>query len=149
MTALTADDRFAISDLVARFCFASDFGDYDALDSIFTENPVTEIEGVGTFDGLEWQVQHARDSERWTNGQNRHVITNLWIEPEGDGAVAHYLVINFVAGTKPGEPRLVTTGRFDDHVVRTPAGWRIARRRFVPDQPFVMPELGANLTPEA
>ncbi|MBP1687224.1 MAG: hypothetical protein H6Q33_3367, partial [Deltaproteobacteria bacterium] len=77
MTALTADDRFAISDLVARFCFASDFGDYDALDSIFTENPVTEIEGVGTFDGLEWQVQHARDSERWTNGQNRHVITNL------------------------------------------------------------------------
>lgn len=145
MASLTAEDRFAIGEVVARSCFASDFGDYDALAALFTENPTTEVVGAGTFEGLEWQVQHARDSERWTNGQNRHVITNLWIEPEGVGAVAHYFVINFVAGNKPGEPRLVTTGRFDDHLVRASGGWRIARRRFVPDQPFEMPELGGDV----
>jgi len=142
MTPLTADDRFAISELLARFCHASDFADYETLAALYTEDPKMEIVGVGNFDGLEWQVQHARDSAQWTNGQNRHAITNLWIEPEGDGAVAHYFLLNLVAGANVGEAQLVTTGRFEDHVVRTTKGWRIARRRFMPDQPFAMPEGG-------
>jgi hypothetical protein len=142
MTPLTADDRFAISEIVARFCYASDFADYETLATLYTENPKMEIVGVGNFDGMEWQVRHARDSEQWTNGKNRHVITNLWIEPEGDGAVAHYFLLNLMAGTNVGEAQLVTTGRFDDHVVRTPRGWRIAARRFMPDQVFAMPESG-------
>lgn len=140
MPSLTADDRFAISELLARFCTSTDFADYDTFRTLFLPETRIEIVGVGTYEGVEWEVEHARDSARWTNGQNRHVVTNLWIEPEGDGAVAHYFLINLVSGAKPGEARLVTTGRFDDHLVRTPAGWRIARRRFAPDQTFVMPD---------
>lgn len=137
---LTAEDRLAIGELLARFCHASDYADYDTLAGLFAEDVTTEIVGLGTFPGLEWQVRHARDSASWTDGQNRHAVTNLWIEPEGDGAVAHYFLINLVSGASPGEARLMTTGRFDDHVVRTAAGWLIARRRFTPDQPFVLPE---------
>lgn len=134
---LSACDRLAIAELLARRYHYADHGDYDALRACYTADVVIEIEGAGRFTGVDWQVSHARDSYVSNAGGNRHVITNLWIEPEGsDRAVAHYFLINMSAGQRVGEPHLRVTGSFADHVLRQADGWVVCRRVFVPDQPF-------------
>jgi hypothetical protein len=142
---LTALDRLEIAELVARFSHGSDYGDWEALAACFTPDVVTEIAGAPTYVGLAAQIEHARNSQQWTQGQNRHAAFNLWIEAaSADAACAHYFLLNFVAGASPGDPKLVVSGRMTDHVVRTPAGWRIARREFRPDQPFPVPDANAD-----
>ena len=41
---------------------------------------------------------------------------------------------------KPMEGKFMTTGRFEDKVVRTKEGWRIAHRHYIPDQSFQLDE---------
>ncbi|QDX80742.1 hypothetical protein B9N43_05475 [Denitratisoma sp. DHT3] len=135
---LSIADKIEISELVHKFCHLSDYCDYAGLKALYTDNPRHIIEGVGTYDDPDWSVEHARWSEKVTEGKNRHVVTNLWIEGDGDQADAHYFLINIFAGHRPMEPKLVTTFRARDGVVRTAQGWRIAERHLVPDQPFEM-----------
>jgi ketosteroid isomerase-like protein len=142
---LSTLDRIEIGELIARFAHRSDYGEWDALAACFTSDVVTFVAGSPAYVGVEAQVEHARRSAGWTQGQNRHLATNLWIEAgSADAARAHYYLLNFVSGKQPGEPRLVVTGRMTDHVVRTPQGWRIARRELWPDQPFTAPDAGAR-----
>jgi ketosteroid isomerase-like protein len=139
--ALTTSDRIEIAELVARFAHGSDYGDWAALAECFTDDVVTCIAGTPVYVGVAAQVAHARNSAEWTQGQNRHLALNLWIEPHGDDAArARYYLINFVAGKEIGDPKIVVSARMTDHVVRAPAGWRIARRELEPDQPFAVPD---------
>lgn len=142
--ALTPEDKFEISEVLAKFCCYSDFADYEALKGVYADNPTTVIDGVGTFSGLEWQIEHAKQTEQQTFGQNRHCMTNLWIEPDGDGAIARYFLLNILAGSSPLEAKLMTTGRFEDRMVRTKDGWRIAHRHYMTDQSFQLPEQDAE-----
>jgi hypothetical protein len=146
---LTALDPFEISELVAKFIHCSDYGDWGALAACFTSDVVAHIAGTATYVSVAAQVAHARNSAEWTQGQNRHLAINLWIEPSGpDAACAHYYVVNFVAGTNPGDPKLVVSGRMTDHVVRSATGWLIARRDFEPDQQFTVPDRNAGTSNE-
>lgn len=143
--ALTTADRSEIGELVAKFAHWSDFGDWDALATCFTDDVVTCIAGKPAYVGIAAQVAHARKSAEWTQGQNRHLALNLWIEPEGDDAArAHYYLINFVAGVAIGDPKIVVSARMTDHVVRGATGWRIARRELEPDQPFPVTDANAE-----
>lgn len=138
---LSAEDRAEIGELLAKFAHCSDYGDWDALASCFTDDVVTSIGGVPRYAGVAAQVEHARRSAEWTAGQNRHLVLNLWIEPTGPASArARYYLLNFVSGTSVGDPKLVVSGRMTDHVVRTAAGWRIQRRELEPDQPFDVPD---------
>ena len=135
--ALTTTDRIEIAELIAKFAHFSDYGDWDALATCFTDDVVTSIAGKPAFVGVAAQVTHARNSAEWTQNQNRHLALNLWIEPDGDDAArARYYLINFVAGREIGEPKIVVSARMTDHVVRRGTGWRSARRELQPDQPF-------------
>lgn len=139
--ALTTADRIEIGELVARFAHCSDYGDWAGLERLFTDDVVTVIDGKPQFVGVAAQVRHAQNSAEWTQNQNRHVALNLWIEPDGeDRARAHYYLLNFVAGTEIGAPKIVVSARMTDHVVRRDDGWRIARRELTPDQPFPVPD---------
>lgn len=59
----------------------------------------------------------------------QHVMTNHLVSAEGNSAAAHtyggWRLIRHVAGDPPVWDG---TGYYDDQLVRTPAGWRIARR---------------------
>jgi hypothetical protein len=63
----------------------------------------------------------------------RSLVTHVLIEATAQGASGrHYeFMIRFIKGQD--EPvALDTTGRYDDDYVKTPAGWRIKKRVFVP-----------------
>ena len=137
---LSLQDRYEIEELINRFAHYSDYEDYESLAQLYTPDIVTNITGIDhPFKGIEAQIQHARESARFTNGKNRHFYTNLFIEELDGNHFANYYVINVNAGDQPMAPRMVVTGRMRDRVVKSASGWRIAERRFTPDQPFQIP----------
>ena len=134
---LSADDRIEIEELFARFCHHSDYQEWDALRALYTDDVVTEMEGVAArYAGPEAQVEHARISAEQTGGKNRHIYFNFVIEEREGAVIAHYFNANINAGNAPMEPKLVITGRHADTVVKTPGGWRIAHRLGQFDQQF-------------
>lgn len=126
---ITVEDKIAIAELLARFTQCSDFGDWEGLASLYTPDVVTEMEGIAIrYEGIDQQVEHARESDRQAEGKNRHYNFNL-IVSEGDGQVyADYAFMNVNAGHVPMTSKIVVTGRQRDTVVKTEAGWKIARR---------------------
>jgi hypothetical protein len=78
----------------------------------------------------------------------RSLVTNVVIEATPQGASGrHYeFMIRFIKGQD--EPvALDTTGRYDDDFVKTPAGWRIKKRVFVPS--IFTSEASKAIVPEA
>ena len=134
---ITLEDKIAIQELIARFTRCSDFGDWEGVASLFTPEVVTEMEGLPIrYEGVEAQVEHAKESANQTEGKNRHYNFNM-IVSEKDGAVyAEYAFMNVNAGHAPMSAKIVVTGRQRDTVVKTSDGWKIARRFVQFDQSF-------------
>jgi hypothetical protein len=134
---LSIEDKFAIQDIVHRFAHYSDYENYIALRLLFTPEVVTHTVGNDVkFSGIDAQIEHARESAKFTAGKNRHFHMNLVIGEEGDAVYAHYFVLNINGGDRPLGLQMVVSGRMRDRVVKTIDGWRIAERTFAPDQNF-------------
>jgi hypothetical protein len=136
---ISTDDKMAIHELIARFCHCSDYGDWDGLRGMFTEDAVTEIDGGDMkFTGVEAQVEHARASEEQTEGKNRHYYFNIVISKDGEAVYADYMMINVNAGHVPMSSQIVVTGRHRDRFVETGDGWKFAHRYVTFDQSVKM-----------
>lgn len=134
---ITTEDKIAIGELIARFAHYSDFGEWGQLETLFTPDVVTEMEGIPLkYEGIAAQVEHAKESDNQTQGKNRHYNFNLFIEEENGEVVAHYFFMNVNAGGVPMAAQIVTSGRMRDTVVKTDAGWKISRRFVRFDQSF-------------
>jgi hypothetical protein len=139
--ALSTADRLEIAELPAKFCHFSDYAEYERFSEIFTDDVVTELVGVGEYKGLAAQIRHARDTDTWTAGHAWHVVTNMWMEPNPEGAAVHYYLLGMLRTGTDDSGKVNTTGRFVDHVIRTPGGWRIRRREYTMDRPATPPDL--------
>jgi hypothetical protein len=134
---LNVEDKIAIGELVARFAHCSDYGDWVGLEALFTEDVVTEMEGIPLrYEGIVAQIAHARESDAQTAGKNRHYNFNLYVEEQNGEVVARYMFANVNAGSVPMKAQIVTSGTMRDTVRKTPEGWKIARRYVTFDQSF-------------
>jgi ketosteroid isomerase-like protein len=132
---ITLEDKIAVQELIARFTRCSDFGDWEGLAKIYTPDVVTEMEGITIrYEGIEAQVEHARESDRHAEGKNRHYNFNMIVSEENGQVFADYAFMNVNAGHNPMGSRIVVTGRQRDTVVKTGDGWKIARRFIQFDQ---------------
>jgi ketosteroid isomerase-like protein len=126
---ITLEDKVAVQELIARFTRCSDFGDWEGLAKIYTPDVVTEMEGITIrYEGIEAQVEHAKESDRQAEGKNRHYNFNMIVSEENGQVFADYAFMNVNAGHNPMGSRIVVTGRQRDMVVKTGEGWKIARR---------------------
>ena len=125
-TALTALDYIQIQQVVfeAQFALLGGLDDGRLYAQQFTPNgTMNDISGTAAL------TAHAKGGRPGV----RSLLTNVIIEPTAQGAIGrHYeFMVNFVKGRdEPAE--LGTTGRYEDTFARTPAGWRIQKRVFVP-----------------
>lgn len=124
-------DVQACADLLTRYCRALDWLDEDLLGTIFT--PDAEID-YGFFKGTGADfVPFVIGVER-TFVRRWHLGGNPLVSVDGDVAEVESHV---QAGAVTADGTIETTnlfgGRYLDRLVRTPAGWRIARRLFVLD----------------
>ena len=132
MTAgLTAGDKIAIHEVVSRYCWSLDTGDVDGFVSCFCSD------GLLVWDAfdipLRWEGEAAlrhfacflRDQP--TTAGRQHHVTNLLIEPHGEGACGKAFVA--VAMRQGGGPQLLNVkGWYEDRFRREDGQWKIAER---------------------
>ena len=121
------DDRAAVIDTVNRYATALDSRDWALLDEVFTPDAVGDF-GRGLLTGRE----AVRDLVRRMLGgcgPTQHLLANHRVELDGDAARCVCQVRAFHAGAGAGGGGSYEIfGEYRDRLVRTPDGWRIARR---------------------
>jgi len=129
--ALTVDDRIAIKDLFARYAWALDTGDPDALADTFTPDGVIVEEVFEEPDVWEGRDGVRRLGERFRDvpdfpGRQHHVGQIL---VEGDGERCSARSFAFVTECRGEPPFLIRfAGHYEDELVKLGGQWLFAER---------------------
>ena len=130
MATSPSDDRLAIIDLTIAYCWALDTRDWAALDNVFTPDAYAEL-GLPVSHGID-AIKDRVSSALGMLDDSQHMVTNQQVILDGDTATCRtYLHAQHIRRAAPGGPNFIIAGRYEDSLVRTSAGWRIAQRRLV------------------
>lgn len=126
----TADaDRQAVIDLTIAYAWAIDAHDWDALRDIFLPDATALL--VDERVGIDSIIERIRTALTPLDA-SQHLIGNHQVRLNGDTATCRcYLQAQHVRRAAEGGPNFIVAGRYEDEMVRTPAGWRIRRRVLV------------------
>jgi hypothetical protein len=116
-----SEDRDEIVQLLYRYNHTADNGDDAGWADTFTEDGVFDAAGA-VISGREALMKFVA-----TVQGIRHVSANPLIEVKGDTATVSSYFFAFAGKV------VAVTGMYQDQVVRTPAGWRFAKRVFTMD----------------
>jgi hypothetical protein len=134
MADITQDtiDRVAIMDLLARYNRGVDRCDLDTLNGVWAEGATTDY-GANGGDAREWSANTVA-SLRANFLRTQHMLGQMVIDLDGDRATAETYCRAYHEFEGPdGREEMTVGGRYLDDLVRTPTGWRIAKRRYVMD----------------
>ena len=124
--ALDLANRFAIQELLHRYCHIADYDAPEAMREVFTADAVFEVPTMNIrFEGIDNIIAFFRHSRAGFGGA-RHIISNVVIEGDGSAAAstAYLQVVNV-----DGDPKsIVSFGRYTDRLQHTPQGWRFTHR---------------------
>ena len=123
-------DRIEIDDLLIRYTVAIDTKDWELLDTVFTPDAVVDYTTSGGIKGDYPDVRAWLAKALALFKMTQHLISNSVVRVDGDTATARTMVFNPM-GTDNGKGGLdlfYVGAWYDDKLVRTPEGWRIAER---------------------
>ncbi|WP_395833207.1 nuclear transport factor 2 family protein [Cystobacter fuscus] len=131
--------RESISDLVARYAWAYDTRDWDALVECFTPDATLSLrvaggDLAGPFRGHTEIMRLMRDSAAAQDDRRRHVCTNLVVDLSGPGTATarSYVTLISVRGV---QLEVLATGTYTDEVVQAGESWRLRARHIELDLP--------------
>jgi 3-phenylpropionate/cinnamic acid dioxygenase small subunit len=126
---MTDDERAArqdIADVIIRYASGIDRRDWDLFRTCFTPDCEADYGDAGTFAGVEALTEFMIASHA-EMGHTLHRINNIAISVSDDIATARSYV-DAVLLAPDGATGVNPIGYYDDELVRTDDGWRIARR---------------------
>ena len=123
-------DRIQIQDLLTRYTVAIDTKDWSLLDTCFTPDAEVDYTSTGGIKGAYPEVRKWLEQALSIFPMTVHFISNSTVTLEGDRATARTYVLNPMGFKNPdGSLHLFTVGgTYNDRLVRTADGWRIAAR---------------------
>jgi 3-phenylpropionate/cinnamic acid dioxygenase small subunit len=122
------EDRQDISELLVRYATGIDRRDWPLFRTVFTDDCELDYGEIGTWQGVD-AVTEFMDKTHAMAGHTLHRLTNQVIAVDDDNATAR-TYIDAVIMFGDNQAGVNAWGFYDDDVVRTADGWRIARRRF-------------------
>lgn len=137
-------DRLEIQDLLARYSYAIDERDWDALDSVFTPEAVIDYSETGGARGSRAQIKAWLPVALERFPRYQHMVATTKLELDGDSAKSRSCLFNpMVYRGEDGVEKTFFIGLwYRDTLIRTAHGWRIAERyeemgyaHNVPDMP--------------
>jgi 3-phenylpropionate/cinnamic acid dioxygenase small subunit len=130
-------DRIEINDLLIRYTKAIDQKDWKLLDTVFTPDAEADYVSSGGIKGSYPEVRAWLAKALAIFPITVHYVTNSEVTLAGDRASARTAVYNPMFFQNPdGSMHHFAVGAYYvDELVRTPVGWRIAKRR--EDQAFL------------
>lgn len=126
--------------LVVQFCHYVDHGEAQRIADLFSEDGVWSVPGISTLTGQAELRAGLGERQAKQSRVARHVCSNVLIDVlDEDTAEGVAYVANYRHDRGPEEndtdlapvdhPLMI--GEYRDRFVRTPEGWRIARREVV------------------
>jgi len=133
-----AQDRAEIEDLMARYLFAMDYGDFDAYVATFTEDGELTFAG-GTSKGRD-AIRKAVMGFKASIGKYykdkegnpatlRHVLLQAVIRVEGDRAWTRSLWVEMANNGPEDSLKMGTFGIYQDELKRIDGRWLFSKRR--------------------
>lgn len=137
-------DRLEIQDLFARYSFAIDDRDWEALDSLFTPDAVIDYSGAGGASGSVAEMKRWLPAALERFPRYQHMVATTKLDLDGDRATSRTILFNPMVHRDPaGTEQTFFIGLwYRDTLVRTPQGWRIAERHEDLSYVFNAPEMG-------
>jgi ketosteroid isomerase-like protein len=128
LSAQEISDRLEIEQLLVRYCHAVDRRDWDAYRAVYTDEAVIDDVGAGPGRSVEEMVAFLSAAlERVVTIQ--HAISTSLVDVDGDTATARTVCHCPVVLDRDGVARMFFQALwYEDDLVRTPDGWRIAKR---------------------
>jgi 3-phenylpropionate/cinnamic acid dioxygenase small subunit len=123
-------DRLEIDDLLSRYTFAIDAKDFDALDTVFTPDAQIDYTTSGGIKGAYPEVKAWLAKALAMFPTTQHLLGNKRVTLDGDTATSRTYFYNPMGAPKKGGglQMFFVGGYYNDRLVRTPDGWRIAER---------------------
>lgn len=122
-----ADDRFAIIAVLDRYAECLDRRDWAGLADVFSDDVEMDFQvwRQKGLDAVRKEIRSLLDG----CGPSQHLLGNYRIELDGDRASSrcYCRVMHFGKGVHTGKT-YETWIEYTDELVRTPSGWRSARR---------------------
>ena len=121
------EDRQDISDLLVRYATGIDRRDWPLFRTVFTDDCELDYGEIGAWKGVD-AVADFMEQVHALAGHTMHRLSNMAITVDGDQAVARTYLdgLMMAPDNKSGVNAI---GFYDDEIVRTADGWRVARRR--------------------
>ncbi len=118
---LTLEDRLDLCEIPGRYGDSIDDRNWEQLRTIFTEDAVFDLTGVGSrrLVGIDEIVSFMEDEAAHPR---THMMTNIYANPTAEGADLRFRIVALLGQGKTG------TASYYDQVVKTPAGWRVQHR---------------------
>jgi 3-phenylpropionate/cinnamic acid dioxygenase small subunit len=127
--AVDREVRQDVADLLIRYATGIDARDWPLFRSCFTDDCEADYgDDIGVWHSADAITAWMRETHE-PCGHTMHRITNIVVTPRDGGVAARSYVDGLImfgdnqAGTR-------ATGYYDDELVATDDGWKIARRRF-------------------
>jgi hypothetical protein len=123
-------DKLEIQQLMVDYAEALDTLQIDKMDKVFTPDAYIDYRAMGGIDGKYPEVKEWLKKSLKNFSNYYHMIGNVSIELDGDRATSKIVCFNPMGVPMPdGSTQMMFLGLWylDEHV-RTPQGWRIAKR---------------------
>jgi len=123
-------DRLEIQDLFARYSFAIDERDWDALDRIFTPDARIDYSETGGAKGSFAEIKAWLPGALERFPMFQHMVATTKLDISGDEAHSRTILFNpMTHRAADGTDQVFFIGLwYRDRLVRTAEGWRIADR---------------------
>ncbi|MFV8048467.1 nuclear transport factor 2 family protein [Mycobacterium sp. 48b] len=124
------EDHLGIVDVLVRYATGIDRRDWPLFRMVFTDDCVLDYGEIGKWNGVD-AVTEFMDQSHAMAGHTMHRLSNYAIAVDGDTATARTYIDGLIMA-QDNNSGVNAVGFYDDELVRTAGGWRIARRRFTP-----------------
>ena len=125
---MEAIDIAAIVNVINLYPIAVDLQRWELFDAVFTEDARTDFGGPAVFEGRE-NIKQVFDAIHAPFDATQHATHGHHVRVDGDRATClSYVHARFIRAVGEGANMFELAGWYDDALVRTAAGWRIASR---------------------
>lgn len=122
------EDRQDISDLLVRYATGIDRRDWPLFRTVFTDDCRLDYGEIGAWHGVD-AVADFMERVHTMAGHTMHRLSNQAITIDGDSAQARTYIDGLIMASD-NKSGVNAIGFYDDEIVRTADGWRIALRRY-------------------
>ncbi|MFF5010468.1 nuclear transport factor 2 family protein [Streptomyces phaeochromogenes] len=125
----------AVGEVLVRYATGIDRRDWELFRTCFTEDCQVDYGKMPTGEVLQWT--RAEDITVWMEAAHRdmghtlHRITNQRVERDGDRVTA-CCYVDVLLTAQDGQLIMKGAGFYNDCLVETTDGWKIAERQFIP-----------------